>query len=584
MDRNTILAIVLSAIVIFTGMFINAVFFPAPLPEAVVAEEPSVAVEESAVEPSETTAVVEIEDPAEEIVLIDEEQFPVMDVVLENNLFRATVNTQGAELSSFILKEYEDNGSDLDMIFKSGLEENAFSIKFGDYKTESVDKAFKYTAIDTYTHEFAATFVYFDQENNAVPFLLKKIYQLYPNDYMFELKIVIENSIRDYPNLIEDGFAYTLSFGPQIGPEFDSLGGRGEKREYFKLFDEKRNRINLRNEFAELSERVTWIALKGKYFSLAVIPDDTSYSYFMTSALNTEEGTVSQENNLHISRPLIKSAAVEDTFKVYLGPNRLEDLESYNNSSENDLKLSGLQLDKLARDNSWFGWLQGILKFFLDLFYFLIPNYGVSIILLTILVKVLLFPLTHKSYESTSKMQSLGPKINDIKEKYKNNQQKMNQEMAALYQQEGVNPLSGCLPILFQAPIFIALFGLLNNHFELRGAVFIPGWITDLSLPESIWNFAPFTVPFVGWSDLRLLPIMFVITQILYSQMMQQPTGNEQQQTQAKMMKYLLPGMFFFILYNSPSGLLLYWTVSNLLTAVQQIGVNWLKKSKAQEA
>jgi YidC/Oxa1 family membrane protein insertase len=170
-------------------------------------------------------------------------------------------------------------------------------------------------------------------------------------------------------------------------------------------------------------------------------------------------------------------------------------------------------------------------------------------------------------------MQAVAPKMKELQEKYKDNRQKMNQEMAELYKKEGYNPLSGCLPMLLQLPIFIAMYSLFNNHFDLRGAMFIPGWIPDLSMPESIVDFPPdFRVPILGWSALRLLPFIYVGSQLLYGKVTQTP--DQQINPQMKMMLYVMPIVFFFVLYNMPSGLLVYWIFSNLLTMVQQMAIN----------
>jgi len=211
-----------------------------------------------------------------------------------------------------------------------------------------------------------------------------------------------------------------------------------------------------------------------------------------------------------------------------------------------------------------------------------VPNFGIAIIILTVLVKVMLWPLTHKSYESTSRMQELNPKIQEIREKYKDSPQKMNQQMADLYKKEGVSPLGGCMPLLLQFPFFIAMFGVFNNHFDLRGATFIPGWITDLSAPESILNFGDFTLPLLGWNDLRLLPVLFVGSQLLSSKLMQNPAAGSSN-SQMKFMQYGLPIMFFFILYNMPSGLLVYWIFSNILTVGQQYIISQRRKRQATE-
>ena len=131
--------------------------------------------------------------------------------------------------------------------------------------------------------------------------------------------------------------------------------------------------------------------------------------------------------------------------------------------------------------------------------------------------------------------------------------------------------------MLLQFPFFIAMFGLFNTHSALRGATFIPGWINDLSSPGSIWNFGEFTLPLLGWNDLRLLPILFVATQLVTSKTMQTPQASA---GNMKMMTYMLPIVFFFVLYNMPSGLLVYWIVTNVLTAGQQY-FNRLKKHSA---
>jgi YidC/Oxa1 family membrane protein insertase len=214
----------------------------------------------------------------------------------------------------------------------------------------------------------------------------------------------------------------------------------------------------------------------------------------------------------------------------------------------------------------------------------LVPNYGIAIILLTLLVKIVFFPLTKKSSEATLRMQSVAPKIKELQEKYKDNRQKLNTEMAELYKKEGYNPISGCLPMLLQLPIFIAMYNLFNNHFDLRGAMFIPGWIPDLSVPESILDFPPgVRLPILGWTALRLLPFIYVGSQLLYGKVTQTP--DQKSNTQMKMMLYVMPIVFFFVLYNMPSGLLVYWIFSNILTMVQQVALNkYLAPKRAAQA
>ena len=193
-----------------------------------------------------------------------------------------------------------------------------------------------------------------------------------------------------------------------------------------------------------------------------------------------------------------------------------------------------------------------------------------AIILLTVLIKILFFPLTQKSFESTSKMSMLSPKIEELKKKHQGKPEKLNQEMMALYRKEGVNPVGGCLPLLLQMPIFFALFELLNNAFDLRGAPFIAPWIGDLSAPESLLPFG-FTIPLLNWDELRILPFLMLGTTLLQSRISQNPGAT---QTQMKMMMYAMPIFFFFILYSMPSGLVIYWTMQNVLSIAQQLYIN----------
>ena len=246
----------------------------------------------------------------------------------------------------------------------------------------------------------------------------------------------------------------------------------------------------------------------------------------------------------------------------------------------NDFGFRESSLTEMASSRGILAPLETLLKWLLVLCHKIIPNYGVAIILLTLIIKILFFPLTKKSSEATSRMQELAPKIKELQEKYKGNSQKLNAEMAAFYQKEGYNPLSGCLPMLLQIPIFIAMYNLFNNHFDLRGASFIPGWIPDLSVPEYIVSFPDgFSLPILGWTALRALPFIYVGSQLMYGKFTQTP--GQQSPGQMKMMLYIMPIAFFFILYNVPSGLLLYWIFSNLFTLVQQIIINKYKQAKA---
>ena len=195
-----------------------------------------------------------------------------------------------------------------------------------------------------------------------------------------------------------------------------------------------------------------------------------------------------------------------------------------------------------------------ILKAFLAM-YSLVPNYGVVIILFSILVKIVVFPLTHKSLESTVKMQTLQPKIAEIRERYAKDQQKMNEVMMKMYREEKINPIGGCLPMLLQMPILFALFSLFRGTIELRQADFA-FWITDLSKPDTISSF--------GLFDFHVLPLLMGISMFVQQKMMMKDPK------QAALV-YIMPVFLTWIFWDMSSGLVFYYTLYNVLTLAQQI-------------
>jgi YidC/Oxa1 family membrane protein insertase len=396
---------------------------------------------------------------------------------------------------------------------------------------------------------------------------------------MFELTITLNggNSISSFDF---SGAAYTLVFGPQIGPEFERLDQRYEYRRYITYKGKlKTERVNERDPTV-ISTQPSWAAIAGKYFTLMALPYASQYDLVFSAQA---ESGLPDASRLYITRPAVSGSRIEDKYHFYLGPKNQENLMIYERG-DNDYRLRETGLFEIADSKGFLAPLEKLLKWFLQLFYRIIPNYGVAIILLTILVKVVLFPLTKKGSESTLRMQALSPKIKEIQAKHKDNPQKMNAEMAEFYKKEGYNPLSGCLPMLLQMPIFFAMYNLFNNHFDLRGAMLIPGWIPDLSLPEAIYNFPDnFRLPLLGWTALRLLPFIYVGSQLLYGKVTQTP--DQQGNSQMKIMLYAMPVIFFFVLYDVPSGLLVYWIMSNLLTMVQQVSINkFLARKKAAMA
>ena len=601
MDRRTLLAVVVSVVIIVAGMILTPIIsppkkLPTPAPAAQAPTQPqtpaatqpqaqpqgtpaagTAAATAPAARPGTVTPV-----PGQAVVLPDSAPPASQPATItrETDLYTLTFNSDGGTLSSVKLKKFSNlDGSPVEMLLTppgGTPNESPFALSFGDYTASQLTVPFTLKESsdgDLSTFDFSRTFL----APTGVPFTLHKSYQFYRSEYLFELDITVQNSTADLPGLNFNGYAYTLTMGPQIGPHYAKLDGRNDFRNYAYWSDGKRQDPGVKmGSSKELQKHFTWAAIVGKYFTGIVVPLESSYKVMFDSRAlvpGYDRSTIAFE------RAPLTSPVTTDKFRFYLGPMKKEVLSVYNDPSRNKFRSADLHADEVVTTSPLIGWLATLLKYVLDFFFLLIPNYGVAIILLTLVTKLVFLPLTFSSSESMAKMAALNPKMQEIRTRLKDKPQQMNQEIAALYKKEKVNPLSGCLPLLLQMPVFFALYNLLNNYFELRGHGFIPGWIPDLSVPEAIVNFG-FAIPLVGWTALRGLPILMVVSQIVSSRFTQPSTAPQQGGAQAKLMMYALPVVFLFILYDMPSGLVLYWTVQNLLSTVQQLYINHLRKRK----
>jgi len=598
MERNTILAIVLSSIVLIVSFVIQGVLY-APKPQS--ASEPV----------SPVTAIDTMDDRLSGQQLADafppaqgtapsyaettmtavqggiltagssadtQEAFvSLRHVTIDTDILTVVLTNAGGDVVSWKLKDHKDKDSSVDMIFAGNSEARAFSIAFGDLDAAPVSELLHVNQITPLIVEFYRDFTILSGAGTEERFRLIKRYEFKPNDYMFELTVTLDGGFSKHSfNFF--GNAYTLSFGPQIGPRFAKLDSHYEYRQYFTFTNGRRRNAKV-NEI--IDNRPSWAAITGKYFTFVAIPYLAQFS--MNFSDRAEPGLPSA-SRFYLQRPAANISKIEDTYRFYLGPRSPNILANYN-TGNNGFNIRDTRLDEVANTRGILAPLEVVLKWLLIRFYSIVKNYGVAIILLTMLIKILFFPLTKKGSEATMRMQALAPKIKELQDKYKSDPKKLQLEMGKFYQQEGYNPISGCLPMLLQLPIFIAMYGLFNNHFDLRGAVFIPGWIPDLSVPEAIWLFPnDFRMPLLGWNALRALPFIYVGSQLLYGKVTQMP--GQQSNQQMKMMLYVMPIVFFFVLYDVPSGLLIYWIFSNLLTLVQQLIINRyvLAKRAAQAA
>ena len=317
-------------------------------------------------------------------------------------------------------------------------------------------------------------------------------------------------------------------------------------------------------EHKEFNGRVDWIAVRDKYFATVIIPKDPTSvegAYIEAYQEKISVDGVAEFFTIRLNLPFRNTNYEKKSFKLYIGP-----------VDYNTLKELGDNLTALVDFGSFFG-LKFIVRpiaeyVLLPLFNFLhlfIPNYGFVIVVFSLIIKIVVYPLTKQSYQSMKKMQLLQPKIAEIKEKYKDDQQKVSKETMKLYQTYGVNPAGGCLPMLLQMPIFIALWGLFRTAIELRQQPFIL-WIKDLSQPDVIYNLG-FKLPLFGIKEISGLALLMGITTFIQQKM----TMKDPKQ---QAMVYIMPVFLTILFMSFPSGLNLYYFLFNLFSIAQQQYIN----------
>jgi len=593
MEKNTILAVILSTVVLI-GSFVVQSYITAkkqsaavvqpqpPLVTAVETEPAQTALSQQAPAQSEQSVISAPPVIGEEKPVIEQKeaapmelQIPLERVTVDTALFTAVLTNSGGDMVSFKWKDTK-NKADVDLLLSGNKEAHAFSLAFGDIDAPAVANNFHVNRISNYSVEFYRDFSIPTASGGYGKFRLTKRYDFKPDEYLFELKITLDGGY-SVQSFNFSGNAYTLSFGPQMGPPFEKLDKYYDFRQYFTFVNGKRKNAKV-NDL--IDTRPAWASISGKYFTFIAIPYLAQYT--LNFSEKAEPG-LAAASRLNIVRPAASVSKVEDNYRFYLGPKTHDALDIYN-TGKNTYGIKDANLRDVANSGGILAPIEKLLKWLLLIFYKIVPNFGIAMLLLTLFIKIAFFPLTKKSSEATMRMQAFAPRIKEIQEKYKSNPQKLNTELGNLYKKEGYNPLSGCLPMLIQFPIIITMYQLFNNHFDMRGTEFIPGWIPDLSQPEYIFKFPDgFKLPILGWTALRALPFIYVGSQLISGKVTQMP--GQQSNSQAKMMMYVMPIVFFFMLYNLPSGLLIYWIFSNLLTLVQQLIINkYVMAQKAAQA
>ncbi|MBL7012794.1 MAG: membrane protein insertase YidC [Candidatus Marinimicrobia bacterium] len=468
-------------------------------------------------------------------------------VKIETNLYRATLSSiNGGSLKAFSLKDYKQKDSSFVELINGVNNQNlllSYLSEDGEIVELSEPWELSYESISYGSKKPSkVSFLTYIGPNNNLP--VEKTLVFYPDNYSIDITVDFSGAKADLlnGNIILSWNGGLTSTEPNIKDDqtyFYSYAFQGGELHDLKVKKDE-------SQKDDLPGKTDWVAIRSKYFVTALIPERPE----LTLGAGVY-GEYKEKETYSASLMMVGSAPT--TTKLYLGPlefNRVRDL--------------GVELERIMN----FGWgfikpiSKGIL-WLLKKMYTWIPNYGFVLIIFSFLVKIVVFPLTKKSYQSTQAMQAVQPEINALKEKYKSNPNKLNQATMQLYKEKGVNPLGGCIPMLIQMPLLFGLFTVFRTTIELRGKPF-GLWITDLSAPDTIFHL-PFTVPIYG-DQVSVLPMLMVVSMFIQQRMM----GGAGQQAQQKMMSYFMSGFFFLMFNNFPSGLNLYYTLFNVLTIAQQ--------------
>jgi len=545
MEKRMILAIALSIAVLLGYQYFYST--PPPPPQGGVTGKDNASVSPAAATSAGTGA------PAAGPVaggMAPRTSAAVRTITVKTPLYSALLTTEGGGVSSFLLSGYKDApgaaGKPLD-ILGGGTQRPATLSLYLDEDRPAL------AAPPVFASDAPSEVVLRAGEKRSVLLAwesatgvrIAREYVFHADKYDFEVRSQASNGSNE-PITIRPGFELGQVYeGELAGDSYSFAGivvdpGKGGVKRY-DLKDISKGKVE--------KGPAKWVAVDAKYFTWIVLPE-REWSVVRASAAGEHGVRVAVADTAAMLRP---GETVRAGARVFAGPKRYGLLQA-----------AGKGLEDLI-DYGWFAVVAKPLVFLMKASNRVTGNYGIDIILLTILIKILFFPLTQKSMASMRKMQELAPILSKLKEKYKGDAQRLNQETMNLYKTYKINPLSGCLPMLAQIPVFIALYKGLLVTIELRHAPFFL-WVNDLSAPEHLWDIAVagYTVP------IRLLPLLMGIS--MFAQQKMTPSAG-MEPAQQKMM-LLMPVVFTFMFWGFPTGLVIYWLVNNVLSIGQQVMYN----------
>lgn len=465
-------------------------------------------------------------------------------VVLQNDLVSIIISNRGARVSGVALKKYL-NAQKLPAQLIPPNHSIAGTTLFADGGETSLDNMLFEVESDS---ERKASF-YLKSGTDSV---IVKTYTL-NDDYGLNMDVKVHN----YKPI--NGIRLSFDAGIENTERREAIAGSDPKskknktQEYkflifadnqFRKFDSKKIAKTQTGEVSSFA----WAAVKTKYFTIAIreVEPPLSTSFF------AQQNSKTESPGFYIDSMHKKARSTwEQSFVLYMGPADHTILQKYGKGMENIAELGA----------KWLRWLSAFFAWVLKFLHSLIPNYGVVIIIFSFLIKIVLHPLTHKQLESGIKMQRIQPMVQEIQSKYKSDTKRMQAELSLLYKETGTNPMAGCLPLILQMPVFFTLYTVLRYSLDMRNAHFV-GYLKDLSEPD----------PYL------ILPILMGVFMLLQSLLMQPPKVSMDQMDDkqksaaqtSRMMTWIMPIMMFFVFRGMPAGLVLYWTVFNIFSVIQQ--------------
>ena len=530
MERRALIAVVISLVIliVYQEVIIKHLYGPptGPLPGEAPPSMPPPPPAAPAPEPPRV--------PAEPVA----ERAEGRDITVETDRYRAVFTTAGARLKSLGLKDYRttitQGSPPLQMVLHTSTNELPLGVELRGEQSVS-DAAVDYQ-VDRERLSVAAedtgTLTFTGKLDGAT---IRKRIEFRGDQYLWGLDVDVSSVPPEYTELAiawDEGHDGIDPVGGEVVFEsITALQGTKLRTESFGSLEKGKL----------LSGDIIWAGFSGRYFLAAFVPS--------TEAAGATRLWMSRNEHTVQARLLMPAGLFSTHMEVYVGPKERDKLEA-----------AGHSLDR-SIDLGWFTFVALPMLMVLQFLHRFSSNYGVDIILLTVLIKILFYPLTQKSLKSMREMQKLQPEMAKLRERLKDKPEEMNKAIMGLYKQNKVNPLGGCLPMLLQMPVFIGLYQALLNAVELRHGPFV-WWVNDLSAPDRLGSIH---LPFVEPPGIPVLTLLMGASMLLQQWMT--PTAGDPTQQRIMM---LMPLLFTFMFINFPAGLTLYWLINNILTIAQQ--------------